>query len=170
MYFTAIEPCKLLNSHESSIGLFILFLRRKPHLANNFKSSWSNAAGTCNTLFLSANVKPLSSSSNSGCVSFSFGSCWSAVNDDRPSGKLSPNVQRTLRPPRPRPPFSTSGHWSDWTVGTRNTYVWSCSIATVDGSKEKVTKIQPQCSWLVPAECVLSVFQGSLANYSALIN
>ena len=81
------------------------------YLVNNFMSSGFNAAGTWSTLFLSAYVRSFSSSSSSGFISFSAGSCWLSANDDRPSGKLSPNIQRTLCPLL----------CSNWAVGTRNT-------------------------------------------------
>ena len=81
------------------------------YLVNNFMSSGFNAAGTWSTLFLSAYVRSFSSSSSSGFISSSAGSCWLSANDDRPSGKLSPNIQRTLCPLL----------CSNWAVGTRNT-------------------------------------------------
>ena len=81
------------------------------YLVNNFMSSGFNAAGTWSTLFLSAYVRSFSSSSSSGFISSSAGSCSLSANDDRPSGKLSPNIQRTLCPLL----------CSNWAVGTRNT-------------------------------------------------
>lgn len=81
------------------------------YLVNNFMSSGFDAAGTWSTLFLSAYVRSFSSSSSSGFISSSAGSCWLSANDDRPSGKLSPNIQRTLCPLL----------CSNWAVGTRNT-------------------------------------------------
>lgn len=87
-----IEFCKLLNFYEFSIGLFILFLRRKFYLVNNFKFFWFNVVGICNIFFFLVNVKFLSFFFNLGCVFFLFGFCWLVVNDDRFFGKLLLNV------------------------------------------------------------------------------